>query len=123
MNSKSILIFNAHSLLVGGVKSLLDASDQFVVASMIFTNDIALVEQIGQTNPDVIIMDDETLTLIEPERLVEVLRRMPSLRLIVLDREISRMDVYEKRELAISDPDHFIEALGSSIALSSGGVM
>jgi len=111
MNSKSILIFDTHSLLVGGVKSLLAANEQFVVASMIFTDDVALVQQIEHSKPDVIIMDDETLSLIEPEQLVEIFRSLPRLRLIVLDRQISRMDVYDKRELIISHPNHFIEAL------------
>jgi len=35
------------------------------------------------------------------------------------------MDVYDKRELIISHPNHFIEALGSGAtsSSSSGGVM
>ncbi len=111
MSSKSILVFDTQSLLVGGVKSLLDSVDSFVVASIFFTNGVALVQEIEQSKPDVIIMDDETVALIEPMQLMEIFRTMPSLRLVVLDRQISRMDVYDKREFSISHPDHFIEAL------------
>jgi len=105
-------MFNTHSLLVGGVKSLLDTIDGFVVASTPFTNDIALVQKIKQLKPDVVIMDDETISSIELVQFLEIFRIVPSLRLIVLDRQISRMDVYDKREFIISHSDHFIEALG-----------
>jgi DNA-binding NarL/FixJ family response regulator len=98
-------------LLVGGVKSLLGAVDDFVVASILVTDGIAILQEIEQSRPDVIIMDDETVTLIDTMRLMEIFRTMPSLRLVVLDRQISRMDVYDKREFSISHPDHFIEAL------------
>ena len=111
MNSKCILMFNTHSLLVGGVKRLLDTMDDFEVRSTLFTDEIALAREIEQTKPEIVIMDDETISLIEPGRLLELFRIVPNLRLIVLDRQISRMDVYDKRELIISHPNHFIEAL------------
>ena len=104
-------MFITHSLLVEGVKSLLDAVDDFVVASTLFTDGVALIQKIEQVKPDVIIMDDETISLIKPVHLLEIFRTMPSLRLIVLDSQISRMDVYDKHEFIISHPDHFIEAL------------
>ena len=111
MTSKCILMLDTHSLLVEGVKSFLDTMDEFEVASSLFTNDIALVQEIRQLKPDVVIMDDETITLIEPVQLLELFRIRPCLRLIVLDTQISRMDIYDKRELTISHPRHLIEAL------------
>ena len=111
MSPKSILVFNTQSLLAGGVKSLLDSVDDFIVASILFTDGIALVQEIEQSKPDIIIMDDETISLMRPMQLVEILRIIPSLRLVILDKQISRMDVYDKREFIISHPNHFIEAL------------
>lgn len=104
-------MLNTHSLLVQGVKSFLDTMDEFEVASSLFTDDIALVQEIKQLKPDVVIMDDETIALIEPVQLLEIFRIRPNVRLIVLDNQISRMDVYDKREFMISHPDHLIEAL------------
>jgi DNA-binding NarL/FixJ family response regulator len=111
MGSKTILIFNTESLLIGGVKSLLDAMDDFIVANIPVTENIIPAQEIEQSKPDIVIMDDETAFLIAPMQFLEIFRAVPSLRLIILDRQISRMDVYDKHELSISHPDRFIEAL------------
>lgn len=111
MSSKCILVSNTHSLLIEGVKSLLDTMGNFVVSCALFTDDIALVQEIQQSKPDIVIVDDETMNSITSVKLLEMFRMMPSLRLIVLDRQISRMDVYEKHEFIISHSDHLIEAL------------
>ena len=111
MSTKSILICNTNSLLVGGVKRLLDTRDDFAVASILFMDGIALVQEIEQSKPDIIIMEDETISLMRPMHLVEIFRIKPGLQLVILDRQISRMDVYNKHEWVISHPDHFIKAL------------
>jgi chemotaxis response regulator CheB len=60
MSPKSILVFNTQSLLAGDVKSLLNSGDDFIVASILFADGIALIQEIEQSKPDIVIVDDET---------------------------------------------------------------
>ncbi len=113
MNStKRVLLVNIRSLLMEGVESLLhtNGNGKFEVISTLADNLDDLTREIDQLKPSVIVVDEVASSFI-PANLIAALLNTRYIRLIVLNSETSKMDIYDKSEFMISNPSHLIEAL------------
>lgn len=83
-----------------------------------FAEDLpSLVREISILKPSVIVIDEVT-SFIKPAELIVSLLNTRYIRLIVLNSQTSKMDIYDKSVSMVSDPGHFIEALNVRVASS-----
>lgn len=115
MLPKYILIVNIRSLLIEGVKSLLEANKEFVVASTLCSDHIALIREVEELKPDVIIIDEIT-SFTKPTHLIASLLGTQKIRLITVNNHNSTMKIYDKYEHSISSSDQFIAASALNVS-------
>jgi DNA-binding NarL/FixJ family response regulator len=113
MNPKRILIVNIRSLLIEGIESLLKANGEFVVRSTFSEDHTALIREIEQLRPHIIIVDEIT-TFVEPAQLIASLLNVQNVRLIVVNNYGETMEIYDRYECAISNSNQFITAISSN---------
>lgn len=120
MPPKRVLIVNVRSLLMESIAGLLeaDANGSFDVVSTLANNLPDLLQEIEVLKPGVLVIDKAT-SFIRPAELVVSLLLAQNIRLIVLDSQTINMTIYDKSELMISSPSHFIDALKYGAAASS----
>jgi DNA-binding NarL/FixJ family response regulator len=109
---KRVLIVNVRSLLIESVAGLLEAdgNEWFDVVSTLANNLPDLLQEIEELKPGVLIVDKAT-SFMRPAELIVSLLLAQNMRLIVLDSQTSSMTIYDKCELMITNPSHFIDAL------------
>jgi len=112
MESERVLIVQAQSLLLESIVGLLEAGEngKFDVVSTLANNLPDLVQEVGKLEPGTIVIDEATC-FSTPADLIAALLNTVRIRLIVLNTETNRMDIYDKSEFVISHPSDFIEAL------------
>jgi hypothetical protein len=76
-----------------------------------------LIREIELVKPSVIVVD-EVASFINPAELIASLLNTQYVRLIVLNSQTSKMDIYDKSEFLISHPSHFLEALNYRVPAS-----
>ena len=122
MDPRRVLIVNIRSLLMEGVEGLLESKTngkgKFEVISTLADNLDDLIREVDQLNPSVILVD-EIAASFEPVQLIAALLNTQCIRLIVLNGQTSKMDIYDKSEFMISNPNHLIDALDYREAPSS----
>ena len=110
MSPNRILIVNIRSLLIEGVERLLKANQEFVVANTFASDPAALIFEIEELKPDIVILDDVT-TFVEPAQLIASLLNTQNMRLIVVNYSDNTINIFDKRECTISNSDQFIAAI------------
>lgn len=118
MTPGRVLVVNIRSLLMEGVESLLATHGKFVVVNTFANNRSDLIREIEELKPGVIVIDAVT-SFIKPADLIVSLQDVHNIRLVVLNNQTNKMDIYDKSETIISNLDHFIEALNYGAASSS----
>jgi len=112
MELKRILIVQVRSLLLESIVGLLEASENgdLDVVSTFADNLPDLITVVYEIAPDVIVIDRATC-FTTPEDMIVNLLNMKSIRIVVLNSENNKMDIYDKNEINIVHPSDFIEAL------------
>jgi DNA-binding NarL/FixJ family response regulator len=105
MVRKCILIVNIHTLLIEGVESLLHSNekDGFEVVTTLADNFADLIREIELVKPSAIVVD-EVASFMNPAELITSLLNTRCVRLIVLNSQTSKMDIYDKSEFEVSHP-------------------
>jgi hypothetical protein len=114
MHAKRILIVNnMASLLMDGVNGLLELhGTNFDVLRSHVLNLPDLIQQVEKRNPDVIILEEPS-SLLQPVDLFAFFLRIRNIRLIIINLQTSKIDIYDRSEREISRLDHFFEAVHS----------
>lgn len=118
MSPKRILLVNVRSLLMESVANLLDSNGNFDVVSTLADNLPDLIYELKETQPGVIVIDEMT-SFMKAAPLIVSLLNTENIRVIALNSQTSKMDVYDKNEIVVSNSDQFIEALDNEWASSS----
>jgi DNA-binding NarL/FixJ family response regulator len=114
MYSRRVLLINVRSLLIEGVESLLrsQGNQKFEVISTLASGIPDLMREIDLLKPNVIVVDEIT-SFINPAELIASLLDTGYIRLIVLNSQTSKIDIYDKNESMIHGPDHLMEAINN----------
>lgn len=120
MKSQRVLIVHARSLLLESIARLLEANEngKFEVVSTLADNLPDLVYEVGELKPAIIVIDEAT-SFTKPAALIAALLNTRRTRLIVLNTETNKMDIYDKREFIVSQPEDLIEFLNYEQAPTS----
>lgn len=120
MTTRLVLIVNIGSLLMDGVGGLLESNSKGeyeIVRTGVSTAD-ELIQEVKRVRPAVIVIEDTT-PFITPPALLAALPNLGRVRVIVLSTQVSKAEIYDrseadlynKFELALSDPSLFVQAL------------
>ncbi len=118
MDTKRVLIVNIQTVLIVAVESLLKNSGNFAVINSYPEDIFALICEIEQTRPDVVVMDEGTY-FANPMNLFISLWEIPNIRLIVLNNRRNFIDVFDKQEFAIANPNQLIDVIQADKAITS----
>jgi DNA-binding NarL/FixJ family response regulator len=105
-----VLVIDNKSIMGAGVEALLSGSHQFQVVGTTPQDENDLVHRIWQYLPDVIILSHHS-GLIEPSRLLDLLKDYHSFRLIVVWEDNNTMEVYEKRQITAREQSDLTTAV------------
>lgn len=114
MLPKRVLIINARSLLMESIAGFLESNGdgRFDVVSTLANNLPDLMNEIKEIEPGVIVMD-EANSFITPAKLILSILEVQRVRLIALNSQTSKMDVYDKSQSVVSDPSEFLAAIAA----------
>lgn len=96
--TQRVLIIDNRSIMGAGVETLLSDTKHFQVIGTSPRDENDLVSDVWQYSPDVIIISSQS-QLTDPARLMTLLKRYRSFRLIVVSEDDNTMEVYEKRRV------------------------
>lgn len=96
-----VLVIDNRSIIGAGVETLLSNAGHLQVIGTEPQDENDLVRDVWQFSPDVIILSKQS-QLIDPVRLLDLLKNYRSFRLIVVSEDDNTMEVYEKRQVTAS---------------------
>lgn len=113
MPAKCILIVNPAFVLTAGLEVLLHRQRDINVVSSNPENEERLIEEIKRYHPDIVLLDDGHC-LVEPLRLMALLRDYPSLRVIVVNLNDNRLQIFTRQELYVTRAEDLVDAVRRS---------
>ncbi len=111
LSTKRAFIVGDGSLFEEGVTNLLTLGTDILVSRAKYTDDLALLDAVSQSRPDVILLN-ESSTYINPTHILDLLFATPSLSalcIIIIRLGNSMIDVYEMpKRFAITKRDELV---------------
>lgn len=106
-----ILILECELLLGAGLKSLLAEKSTLKINGITADNQVELLEQIGQLQPDVIVVDALS-TLTDPFQLLAALNAYPKfLRVVEVSANDNRVCIYDRRQILLTQSSDLTKLL------------
>lgn len=96
--TQRVLVIDNRSIMGAGVETLLSNAGHLQVIGTTPQDETDLVSDVWQFSPDVIILSNQS-QLVDPVRLMILLKNYRSYRLIVVSENDNTMEVYEKRQV------------------------
>jgi DNA-binding NarL/FixJ family response regulator len=96
--TQRVLIIDNRSIMGAGIETLLSDTRHLQIIGTAPQDENDLVNDVWQYSPDVIILSNQS-QLTDPARLMTLLKRYRSFRLIVVNEDDNSMEVYEKRRV------------------------
>jgi DNA-binding NarL/FixJ family response regulator len=110
LSTKRVFIVGDGSLFEEGITHLLTLGTDILVSGAKYTNDLALLDAVSQSQPDVILLNESTY--INPTHILDLLFATPSLTalcIIIVRLGNSMIDVYEMpKRFAITKRDELV---------------
>jgi DNA-binding NarL/FixJ family response regulator len=107
---KRVLVVIKKVLLRVGLESLLSQHQDLHIKTIVYQNEKALVAEIRDFQPVVILMD-EAIQLDHHPNVLGMLLDFPNIKLLVVNSKENRLHVFEKKEIRISQSADFINAI------------
>ena len=112
MNDLRVLVLGDGLVLGSGIRDLLSREADLEVIARAHDETGALVEQIDDTDVDVVVLD-ETACLDETASWVPVLQRCPELRVIMVCTDSNCLQVLERSKIEIDGAADLVDAVRS----------
>lgn len=110
MNDLRVLVLGDGLVLGSGIRDLLSREADLEVIARAHDETGALLEQIDDTDVDVVVLD-ETAFLVDPARWLPGLQRCPELRVIMVCTDSNCVQVFEKARIQIDEAADLIDAV------------
>lgn len=110
MGLKRVIVVLNESLIGRGVESLLSREMDLNVTGVPFIDDRALIDQIVEFQPNVVIVD-ESLIFGRKIDFLSLLRTDPKMRLLVLSNQDNRINIYDRQEIPVTQSTDLISAI------------
>lgn len=107
---KRVIVVLNESLIGRGVESLLSREMDLNVTGVPFIDDRALIDQIVEFQPNVVIVD-ESLIFGRKIDFLSLLRTDPKMRLLVLSNQDNRINIYDRQEIPVTQSTDLISAI------------
>lgn len=104
---KRVLVICEGLLIGSGIESILSREDDLLLMHNVLTTEPALNKEIETFRPDVIIID-ENLKIWDLSRLLRFLKRVPTVRLMILAVHENRVQIIDKQDVLISQLADFV---------------
>jgi hypothetical protein len=104
---KRVLVICEGLLIGSGIESILSREDDLLLMHNVLTTEPALNKEIESFRPDVIIID-ENLKIWDLSRLLSFLKRVPTVRLMILAVHENRVQIFDKQDVLISQLADFV---------------
>jgi len=111
---KKVLIIHRDLLLGIGIESLLVREKDLIVKGITISSTMS--SDIENFRPNVIVLD-ETSSFGELNRIFEMLKDCPELRVIVINLRNNQVSVYNKREISITQSNDLVYAIKQNLDL------
>lgn len=108
---KHVLVYRGDNLLTSGVENLLAQEDDFLVLGVTDNDDKFLSElEIDFFQPNVIILDESAINSNFPF-LYEIIRKFPSMRVIVVDEGENLIQILDKQVMKVTQRTDLIDII------------
>ena len=109
---KKVLVVHSDLMLGAGIENLLAREkDILVMGTSVTTN---MSSDIDKFRPNVIVLD-ETLSFEDLGRVFDLLKDCPELRVMVINLQDNRVNIYNKREISISQSTDLVYAIKNNL--------
>lgn len=106
MSRRRVLVVAGDCLFSAGLQNILSLRTNLEVHAVIFKDIPDLIVNIQSFNPGVVILD-EIYFLANPTDLLEAFLSFPELRVIRMNIDDNRLQVYEKKQVLVRTPEDF----------------
>jgi hypothetical protein len=107
---KRVLVVINKVLFRVGLESLLSQQKEWDLKTIVYQNDNTLVAAIKDFQPEVILVD-EGVQIKDLPNVLGIFSDFPEIRLLVVNSQENRIQVYDKREIPISRPEDLFNAV------------
>lgn len=110
MDGKVVLLIESGQFIGGVIHSLFRDCDRLNVIEAAPANTRELIRMVNQTRPNIVVLDD-TIREDYLAPLLRYMRNSDSIRVIVVNTNNNKLDVYEKQQIAVSQRSDFLAVL------------
>jgi DNA-binding NarL/FixJ family response regulator len=107
---KKVTVILSEFLIGKGVESLLSREMELSVTSILYDGDDGVIDHIERYQPSVVIMDESLLNG-SSRNLFNQLLLYPKLRVLVLSVQDNRINIYDRKEILVSQSADLISAI------------
>ncbi len=110
MTDRRIVVIYRKSLLAQGLEALLKRTAGLEVVGMDFEREDA-AQHIAVFHPEAVIVDVDELGIVGKTLIMQVLQENPSVKVFCLSINGNNVDVYQRRQMAVTKADELVEAI------------
>ncbi len=108
-----VLVIEDDSLFNNNVKLQLVLQENLDTIGIASTNEKTIGNEIEQTRPDAVIINDHLATA-KPQLILFLLQTYPDLRIITVSLETNRINVYDNREVTVNTTKDLVSVITQS---------
>lgn len=110
MSGKKVLLIESGQFIGGVIRSLFARQEQLIVIEASPTNTRELMKMVEKHRPEIIVLDD-TVRVDYLTHLLRFMQASEDIRVVVLNTNSNRLDVYQKQKINVNQSADFFAVL------------